>query len=82
MKLKAGLVAASLIALAPTAALANQSGGRQGPFLQPYSAAQQAAYDGAQSSCSSYGGLQSYQQVGVVQNAGYYAVQYTYVCNS
>ncbi len=80
---KTKLVTIGLVALlSSAAAYANQSGTRTGPYLADYEEAQAAARQGAEGSCSSYGGLQSYRQIGVVQNAGYYGVRYTYVCNS
>ena len=80
---KAKLFAAALVAGLPsTAALANQSGTVLGPFLPTTTAAVAAAQNGAENICASYGGLQSFTVIRIVQNAGYYAAYFTYVCNN
>lgn len=80
---KAKLLAATLVvAFGSTAALANYTQTVTGPFLESPQASRDAVYNGAQNICASYGGLQSFTVNGVIQNAGYYAVNATFVCNN
>jgi hypothetical protein len=82
LSFKAKLFAATLVAaLGATSALANETGTFTGPFLQPASAARDAAFNIAAQKCAAFAGLQSAQVNSVIQNAGYYAYNITYTCN-
>lgn len=77
----AGAVAVFGVMLMPTAALANQTGTRLGPYLPTASDAIASAPTVAEQACSAFGGAQSYEIVRIQQNAGYFAALVSYVCN-
>ena len=74
--------AATLALMLPTAALANQSGSGIGPFLPTASQAVAVVRGGVEDICATYGGVQTFTVNYIIQNAGSYAADYSYVCNT
>lgn len=76
------ITCAIVVAVAfPTAALANQTGTHTSAWFPTAQQAISVSQTVSENICAPYGGLQSFTVHNVLQNAGYYAVRFTYVCN-